>query len=248
MAIAITATAMTGMTMATIIPTTDLAMTQDRDLQALLRLMAWLSPAFPIGSFAYSGGLERAVHDGLVRDAAGLADWISTMLTHGTGWNDSVLLAEAHGAFDDGERLSDVAELAEALAGSRERHQETMLLGEAFLSAAVAWPHPVFALLQPKTAYPVAVGAVAGAHGVACRDAVAAFLHAAASQAVSSGIRLGVAGQKDGVAILAGLETRIAEIALRAARSTLDDLGTATVQADIAGLRHETQATRLFRS
>jgi len=46
------------------------------DTKALLRLMAWLSPAFPIGGFAYSGGLERAVHDGLVRDAAGLGGWL----------------------------------------------------------------------------------------------------------------------------------------------------------------------------
>jgi urease accessory protein len=230
------------------IPTTDPAMAQGDDLQALLRLMAWLSPAFPVGSFAYSGGLERAVHDGLVSDAAGLGNWISALVRHGAAWNDAVLMAEAYVASDDHARLSDVAELAEALAGSRERHQETMLLGEAFLSAAAAWPHPVFSLLSPKTAYPVAVGAVAGAHRIGCEKALAAFLHALVSQAVSSGIRLGVTGQKDGVAIIAGLEADITDIAGRSSRSSLDDLGSATIQADIESIRHELQATRLFRS
>ncbi|WP_037148677.1 urease accessory protein UreF [Rhizobium freirei] len=223
-------------------------MTDDRDLQALLRLMAWLSPAFPVGSFAYSGGLERAVHDGLVYDVGSLRDWIATMMHHGAAWNDAVLLAEAHHAGEDAPRLAAVAELGEALAGSKERHTETMLLGEAFLAAAGAWPHEIFAMLPAKTVYPVAVGAVARAHDVPLQKTLAAFLHALASQMLSAGIRLGVTGQKDGVAVLAALEDVIAEVAKRAAQSDLDDLGAATVQADIASLRHETQRTRLFRS
>ncbi|OWV86117.1 urease accessory protein UreF [Rhizobium sp. N122] len=223
-------------------------MTRDYELQALLRLTAWLSPAFPTGSFAYSGGLERAVADGLVTDAASLAAWIGTLVGHGSVWNDAVLLAESHRWQEEPARLAEIAALAAALAGSRERHQETMLLGEAFLAAARAWPDGVFERLPAKAAYPVAVGAVTGAHGIGPKKALAAFLHAYASQAVSSGIRLGVTGQRDGVAVLAGLEEQITEVARRAAASTLDDLGSATVQADIAGLRHETQATRLFRS
>ncbi|EGE57958.1 urease accessory protein [Rhizobium etli CNPAF512] len=123
-----------------------------------------------------------------------------------------------------------------------------MLLGDAFLAAARAWPDEVFERLPGKAAYPVAVGAVAGAHGIGLEKVLAAFLHAYASQAVSSGIRLGVAGQRDGVAVLAGLEEHIVEVVRRAAASTLDELGSATVQADIASLRHETQTTRLFRS
>ncbi|OWV80176.1 urease accessory protein UreF [Rhizobium sp. R634] len=223
-------------------------MTGGRELQALLRLAAWLSPAFPVGSFAYSGGLERAVADGLVCDAVSLAAWIGTLIEHGSAWNDSVLLAESHRQQADPARLAEIAALAEALAGSRERHQETMLLGDAFLAAARAWPDDVFDRLPDKAAYPIAVGAVAGAHGIGLEKVIAIFLHAYASQAVSAGIRLGVTGQRDGVAVLAGLEEQIAEAARRAAGSTLDDLGSAAIQADIASLRHETQATRLFRS
>ncbi len=223
-------------------------MSDNNDLQALLRLMAWLSPAFPVGSFAYSGGLERAVHDGLVSDAASLDAWIAAMIDHGAVWNDAVLLSESHRSQADASSLAAVAELAEALAGSRERHQETMLMGDAFLSAARAWPDAVFERLPGHVAYPVAVGAVAAAHCIAVEQAIAAFLHAYVSQAVSSGIRLSVAGQTDGVGILAAREGDIAAVARRAAASTLDDLGSATVQADIMSLRHETQSTRLFRS
>lgn len=222
-------------------------MADNRELGALLRLMAWLSPAFPVGSFAYSSGLERAVEDGLVSDSAKLRDWLTSLLRHGALWNDAVLMAEAHRASGDAERLAACAELAEALSGSRERHQETMLLGDAFMAAAAAWPDTVVPV-QRKMAYPVAVGMVAALHGVACDKAIAAYLHAFVSQGISAGIRLSVCGQKDGVAILAALEEAISRAASSAALSTLDDLGSAAIQADISSLRHETQQVRLFRS
>ncbi|MFD1745746.1 urease accessory protein UreF [Rhizobium helianthi] len=216
--------------------------------QSLLRLMAWLSPAFPVGGFAYSSGLERAVHDRLVTDAHTLKAWLSTLLCHGTLWNDAVLLCAAMCASENESDLAELCELALALAGSAERHQETLLLGKAFIAAAQAWPSHVFALLPRDCAYPVAVGAVAAAHGIVAEGAVAGFLHAGLSQGVSAGIRLGVAGQQDGVRILAELEPRLAAVAAKAAASDLDDLGTAAVQADIASFRHETQVSRLFRS
>lgn len=218
------------------------------ETQALLRLMAWLSPAFPVGGFAYSGGLERAVHDRLVTDAASLEQWLSTLLAHGTLWNDAVLFAEAQAAKGDAGALTELADLGLALAGSAERYLETLSLGRAFIAAATAWSHPVFAALPRDCPYPVAVGAVAEAHAIGAVPALAAFLHAALSQGVSAGIRLGVAGQQQGVAILARLEPVMANVAARAASASPDDLGTATVQADIASLRHEVQVSRLFRS
>lgn len=218
------------------------------DTQALLRLMAWLSPAFPIGGFAWSGGLERAVHDGLVRSADDLSEWLATLLSHGGLLNDAVLFCEAWRQFENEAALKEVAELGLALAGSAERHAETLALGKAFVTAASAWPADVFDLLPADVPFPVAVGSVAAAHGVPAEKALAAYLHAAVSQSVSAAIRLGVCGQSEGVAVLARLEAQIAEVAERADGSTLDDLGSAAMQADIASLRHERQHSRLFRS
>nr|WP_222857690.1 urease accessory protein UreF [Agrobacterium deltaense] len=210
--------------------------------------MAWMSPAFPVGGFSYSGGLEKAVEDRRIGDAAALRDWLETLLRHGSLWNDAVFLAHAWRSAGDAAILSETADLARALAGSAERYRETVLLGDAFVAAAGAWPHAVLDLLPKDVPYPIAVGAVAAGHAVPLRETIAAFLHAGASQIVSAGIRLGVAGQKDGVAILAASEAIIAEMAARAMQSTLDDLGSATIIADTAAMRHETQGTRLFRS
>ncbi|UNZ49730.1 urease accessory protein UreF [Agrobacterium tumefaciens] len=223
-------------------------MSEDRGVAALLRLMAWMSPAFPVGGFSYSGGLEKAVEDRRVGDAAALRDWLETLLRCGSLWNDAVFLAHAWRNAGDAAVLSETADLARALAGSAERYRETVLLGDAFVAAAGAWPHAVLDVLPKDVPYPIAVGAVAAGHAVPLRDTIAAFLHAGVSQIVSASIRLGVAGQKDGVAILAASEAIIAEMAARAMQSTLDDLGSATIIADTAAMRHETQGTRLFRS
>ena len=218
------------------------------DTRDLIRLMTWLSPAFPVGAFSYSGGLEQVVADGDVRDAGTLRDWLESLLAQGNLWNDAVLFAEAHRAAGDADRLAEVAALAEALSGSAERHRETLLQGEAFLAAAAGWPHAVLDQLGAAVAYPVAVGAVAAAHGIAVEAGLVAYLHAVASNLVSVAIRCGVIGQKHGVTVLTELEAQIVTLANVAAGSTLDGLGAATMRAEIASLRHETLPTRLFRS
>ncbi|MER8650673.1 urease accessory protein UreF [Mesorhizobium sp. M0615] len=220
---------------------------------ALLRLMAWLSPAFPVGGFAYSHGLEPAVQDGLVADTASLAFWLETLVEMGSGWNDAVLFAESWRRARDGGDLHEgdlheIADLAEALAGSRERHTETMLQGAAFLKAAAAWANPVLGRLPAECAYCVAVGAVAGGNGIALQDAMSAFLQAFFSNLVQAAIRLGIVGQTDAMALLAGFEPLALSTAARAAGSTLDDLGGCAFISDIMAMKHETQYSRLFRS
>ena len=223
-------------------------MAEPRPVADLLRLMAWLSPAFPVGSFSYSSGLERAVHDGIVTTPDELLDWIEALVGHGGPWNDAVLLAEAWRRARDGDDIGQVSALAAALAGSHERHMETTLQGSAFRQAATAWDGKTAGSLPDDVAYCVAVGAVAGWLGVDIEAALAAFLQAWASSQVQAGIRLSLLGQNDGVRLIADLEETVAQTAARAARSSLDDLGSTAIVADIAAMNHETQYSRLFRS
>jgi urease accessory protein len=210
--------------------------------------MAWLSPAFPVGSFSYSHGLERAAHDRLVSNAAELREWIEQLVKNGSGWNDAVLFAEAWRRAASGGDLTELSHLAEALAGSRERHMESTLQGAAFVKAAASWPADVDVLLPPECAYCIAVGAQAGAHALPLVDALATYLQAFASNLIQAGIRLSILGQHDAVATLAGLEESISDTARRAEGSILGDLGSCTVLSDSMAMRHEVQYSRLFRS
>lgn len=220
-----------------------------------LPLLVWLSPAFPIGSFAYSHGIEWSVEVGDVVCAASLHDWITDLLEHGGPWADAVLLAHAYRASerDDDHGLTEVAELALALAPSRERRLETEQQGSAFLTAiAAGWPWDgldrVRALLGEAVALPVAVGVVAAGHRLAAEPTIAGYLMALASNLVSAAVRLVPLGQTDGVRVTAALASLVRTTATRAARASLEDVGGCAFRSDIAAMRHETQTTRLFRS
>jgi urease accessory protein len=222
---------------------------------ALYRLMTWLSPAFPVGAFSYSSGIEWAVEAGDIRDAATLRDWLAAMLSDGAGFCDGVFLAHAYraAAAQDDATLAQVAELAAAFVPSRERQLETTTQGRAFVEIArSAWNSDgLDALLAgcgSVIVYPVAVGVLGAAHAIPLASTMHAFLHAVVSNWISAGARLVPLGQTDSQRLLASLETVVVETGTRALAASLDDLGSATFRADLAGMRHETQYTRLFRS
>ena len=220
---------------------------------SLYRLMAWLSPAYPVGAFSYSSGIEWAVESGDVTNAETLKDWLATMLTDGGGFCDAVLFVHAHRAVDDDNALRGIAELAAALAPSKERHLETIAQGNAFIEATrAAWPCAALDRLKAAwdgpVAYPVAVAVAAAGNGIAIQSALAAFLQALVANWVSAGVRLVPLGQTDGQRVIAALEPVVAATARRALETSLDDLGASAFRADLASLRHETQYTRLFRS
>jgi urease accessory protein len=225
------------------------------DDPALYRLLAWLSPSYPVGAFSYSSGLEWAVEAGDVSDVASLRRWLAMVVEEGGGFCDAVLFVHAYrfaAAADDG-ALRAVAELAAALAPSKERFLETTAQGQAFVEATqTAWPCPALDRLNTAwrgpMAYPVAVAVAAAGHGIALEPALLAFLHAVTANLISAGLRLIPLGQSDGQRILAALEPVSAATARRALTASLDDIGSATVRAELASLRHETQYTRLFRS
>jgi urease accessory protein len=222
---------------------------------ALYRLMTWLSPSFPVGAFSWSSGIEWAVEAGDIHDAASLRDWLGAMLADGAGFCDGVFLAHAHRAASaqDGAGLRQTAELAAAFAPSRERHLETSAQGCAFIDIArAAWNcvglDQMVADCDGAIVYPVAVGLVSAAHAIPLAATMHAFFHAVTSNWISAGARLVPLGQTDSQRVLASLEPMAAETGNRALNATLDDLGSATFRADLAGMRHETQYTRLFRS
>lgn len=234
---------------------TDATSLDAQEQAALFRLMTWLSPSFPVGSFSYSSGIEWAVEAGDINDPASLQEWLAAMLVDGAGFCDGVFLCHTHRAACDSNKklLGEISELAAAFTPSRERRLETIAQGRAFVEIArSAWNCEALDLLPEdraaEIAYPVAVGVLAAGHNIPLRPAVHAFLHAVTSNWISAGVRLIPLGQTDSQRALAALEPVIAISADKSERATLGDLGSATFRADLASMRHETQYTRLFRS
>lgn len=223
--------------MGTAIRTVTITITLMATTTDLLTLTQWLSPAFPLGSFAYSHGLEAAITRGDVTDADSLQGWLSYLLEHGTGFTDATLLCLAL----NGE---DMADTARALASSAERLEEAEAQGLAFadtvtrISCENARPAPL----------PVAVGEAARRLSLEAEEVAALYLHAFASNLVSAAVRFVPLGQGEGQAALAALHPVITGVAARAATASLDDLGSAAFGADLSAMEHETLEVRIFKT
>jgi urease accessory protein len=219
------------------------------DERDLYKLAAWLSPAYPVGAFTYSHGLEWAIEAGEVTDRAGLEAWLGDALALGAGRSDGILLAAAWraGRAGDEAALAEAAELGSALAPSRERKLETEQQGRAFArTTAAVWPAE--ALADRPLPYPVAVGWAAGRHGLALRPSLVCYLQAFVANLASAAVRAVPLGQTDGQRVLAELMPLVLEVAAEAETAPLEEIGGATLRIDLASLRHETQYSRLFRS
>ncbi len=220
-----------------------------------LRLMAWLSPGYPVGAYAYSHGLEAAVEAGDITDEASLSEWLADVCERGSLRNDLILAIRAHRAAEasDVKDLTVTNDLALAIAPSSELHLETRQQGRSFLDATLGtWPcarlDAVADALPGTVAYPVAVGAAAGAHGMAPGPMLAAYGLAFVQNLVSAALRAAPVGQAAGTRVTAALTPRIAALAEAALGQGLDDLGTCCLRLDLGSFRHETQYSRIFRS
>ena len=225
------------------------------DDAALYRLLSWLSPAYPIGGYSYSHGLETSVEAGLVRDAGSLEDWVAVILRHGGGWVDACLFHAAYGRAHaaDWDGVAEVIGHACAQRAAAELAFETTAQGAAFVAATqAAWPHPWLARLALRhgvdVPYPVAVAVACAVFAIPQHPAASAYLHAFAATIVSAGVRLVPLGQSDGQRLIAALLPAVAETAVASAEVALDDIATAVPVADWCAMAHETQHVRLFRS
>lgn len=224
-----------------------------------LLLHTWFSPAFPIGAYTYSHGLEWAIEDGTVSSRDDLVLWLKDSLHNGAGRNDAIFLAGAIRSFTDHDRLFETAELALAFQPSAERLMESVNQGRAFISAGRAtWgTEELDAALEAlekrgisddKLTLPVAAGLLCAAHEIPAEKALPLAVQAFAANLVSAAVRAVPLGQTDGLKCLRALETDISMIADAALTATLDDVGGMVFRSDIASMKHETQYTRLFRS
>ena len=205
----------------------------------MMILQAWFSPAFPIGAYSYSHGLETAIQDGLITDEVSLQSWISTLLLYGSGRNDGLFIKAAYEAEEEANAL------CLALCASKERLQETTELGQAFSRVANTSYQTD---LPDGLAYPVAVGLAARAEDLDLTLTLQGYLQAFAANLISVGVRAIPIGQQAGQHCLVGLYPVIEEVSEDAAEASLDEVGSAALLSDVMAMKHETSSPRIYRT
>ncbi len=211
--------------------------------EAALTLSQWLSPAYPLGSFAYSHGLEAAIAEGWVRDATSLERWLTDVLCDGSGHADAVLLCAAFKAqtLDD---LADIDAVGRAFAASNERLRESLNQGIAFARTT----SDISRAAVPPLLFPIGFGWASAQRAFPLSLTASLYLHAFISNIVMACLRLMRLGQTSAQTIITNLTSACETVAAEAQTASLEDLYSNTFMSDIAAMRHETQQPRLFQS
>jgi urease accessory protein len=202
--------------------------------------MQWLSPAFPIGGFAYSHGLEWAINKGYVSNREELQNWISDLLEYGSLKNDAILIKLVLQGSDPKE----INELAMALCPASERLSETQLQGGAFCKIM----REVWSLEIDELTLPIALALAAKNESIDQNLVVPAYLHSFCSNLISVAMRLIPIGQTDGQKTLREISPLISDSVRAVAKSDKDDLGSACFLSDVSAMQHEYLQPRVFKT
>lgn len=209
----------------------------------LLTLMQWVSPAFPLGAFAYSHGLEAAVAECWVTDAPSLQAWLAATLTQGSGRADAIWLQEGYRAVDGAAVLALNAQ-ALAFVPAKTRRDEASKQGAAFARVV----RDVWALEVPDVVLPLAVSHAARQQGIAVTRVVPLYLQSFAGNIISAAQRLMPLGQTGAQRVMRNMQPVIQTLAADTAEARLDDLYSNAFLSDIAAMRQEHLEVRVFQS
>jgi urease accessory protein len=214
--------------------------------------MRLVSPALPIGAFAYSRGLENAVVRGWVNDEASAERWIVGLLSHSLSNLDGPLLVRIERALDqhDVQAVLRWVAFSRASRESRELVLEDEQMGRALLRLLADLDVPHAKGLYAVQSFSLVAGfAVAGLyHRVAIRDLLAGLFYAACESQTQAAVRLIPLGQTAGQRILSSALREIPACVEHALNVEDDDIGNLAPALALGSAWHETQYSRLFRS
>ena len=216
---------------------------------ATLRLWQLISPALPVGAYAYSGGLESAVEHGHVHDAASCRQWLAGVLAESLTHNDLPVFKRLFDAWTRAE-LDQVrywTQTLQAMRESKELLAEDRQMGLALrrllmdlqMDGADSVERPSFATQYALACVRWRIDCAAGAQGLAW-----AWLE----NQIAAAVKLVPLGQTDGQRLLGKLMPALEQAVERALRLDDDDLGRSLPGLAVLSAQHEQQYSRLFRS
>jgi len=219
---------------------------------SLWRLLQTTDSLFPTGAFAHSGGLEGLTNEGVLRSAEDAERAVEEILLHAFAGVDLPACGLAHRASQDGDLASilKIDARLEALKAPREAREASRSLGRRRLRLVAAVEE--YRRLVEEDRSPGHQAVVTGMHaaleGVSREEAMFAFAYGTAAGLVSSAMKLLPFGQTRAQGLLSRLGESMPTVVRSADGKHLDDLGSFLPLLDIAGMRHETGAPRLFIS
>ncbi|MDG6773699.1 urease accessory protein UreF [Thiomicrorhabdus sp. ZW0627] len=217
---------------------------------SLLRLLQLSSPTLPVGAYAYSQGVEPAVHAGIVHDESTSLTWVQDVLLNNLVYGDLALLSHFYQAWseNDFDKLTSCSELSVALRESAELRQEDLHIAMALLRLAEPLEVDIFKGLSFEKTYPLVFAGFAQHWNIPLEETLQAFAWSWMENQVAAMIKLVPLGQTQGQKILLQMDSSIHLAVKSAQQIPLENIGNSLPHLAILSSQHETQYSRLFRS
>lgn len=219
-------------------------------MSSLLRLLQLSSPTLPVGAYAYSQGIESAVHNKLITDVESAQVWLHDVLTQSISFNDLALLKHLYLAWSasDLEKVSSLGELSQAIRETHELRMEDQHLAKALIRLTqplgVDFPQD----LENKETYPLVFARFAVCWEISLQETLEAFCWSWVENQIAAMVKLVPLGQTQGQMLMLKMDDSIRQAIEQAKQSEEEDIGNSLPMLAILSAQHETQYTRLFRS
>ena len=217
-----------------------------------LRLWQLISPALPVGAYAYSQGLEYALEAGWLKNESDVYDWIKGQLQHNLAHLDIPILQRLYQAWQQGDHAA-VNDWTRYLLASRETAElktEDQNLGRALATLLIQLEmdqaEPYTAEQQPAFVTLLALAAVRWQ--ISLQEIAQGYLWMWSENQVAAAVKLVPLGQTSGQKMLLALADAIPEAVETGLQLSDDDIGMSAPGLGIASALHESQYSRLFRS
>ena len=199
-------------------------------------LQVWFSSSFPIGSYAYSHGLEALIDDKKIKNKDDVNEFLDALLFYGTLRNDYIFMKSIY----KGEEIN---ELILASASSKERKIEMIDMGNSFRKIMKdSWE-----LSLPENTSFIYCLAKAGLHfDIKFDDLIKFYLQSFISNLINVCVKHIPMSQKDGQSLNVIFINQIQEFLSHSDKLTLKDIGTTFFIGDIFAIKHEYLDSRIY--
>lgn len=228
------------------------AVTSITTAMSSMRLWQLISPALPIGAYAYSQGLEYAVDTGWINNEQQASEWILGQLNHNLAQLDAPVFLRLYEAWqqNDIEAVSYWNQFILASREAAELYQEDCNLGQALnrVLQGLEIKMPALPQQQSEIAFVTCLAFACHTWHIDKVEAVQGLLWSWCENQVAAAIKIIPLGQTSGQKIMSAAIEVIAAAVNKAIHCEDEEIGMLAPAVAIASALHETQYSRLFRS
>ena len=199
-------------------------------------LQIWFSSSFPVGSYAYSHGLEALIDDDKIKNRDDVREYLEALLFYGSLRNDYIFLKSVY----MGEEIND---LILASASSKERHTEMIDMGNSFRKIMKdSWE----LVLEENTSFVYCISKAALHFDIKFDDLIKFYLQSYISNLINVCVKHIPMSQKDGQILNVNFIDQIQKFLDQSYQLTLKDIGTSFFIGDIFAIKHENLDSRIY--